>query len=219
MIQLFEMLHSPYCIPIALILRNCGQDYESIDVPNWDRSKVIEMTKGNYYQVPVLVHGEKVVYEESNCSLNVARYVDNTFCGGRLFPDQISGSHEVLVDYIEDQLEALSFKLADIVYIDSIRNLSNRIHVLRHKERRFGVACVDQWKVDQDSLRSEFLRELDRFKGTLVQNVFLYGDQPVYADYALYGVLGNYGYFAQNRLSDEQGWLCAWKERLIDTRV
>ena len=72
MLQIYEMLHSPYCIPITMMLKAAGKEYESIAVPNWDRSKVIELTGGAYYQVPVLVDGDEVVYESDDSSLNVA---------------------------------------------------------------------------------------------------------------------------------------------------
>tara|TARA_B100000676_G_scaffold16014_1_gene14239 strand:- start:328 stop:459 length:132 start_codon:yes stop_codon:yes gene_type:complete len=43
------------------MLRAAGEQYESVIVPNWDRSAVVRFTDGAYYQVPVLVHGEKVI--------------------------------------------------------------------------------------------------------------------------------------------------------------
>jgi len=221
MLKIYEMLHSPYCIPITMILRSAGQEYESIRVPNWDRSAVIELTGGNYYQVPVLVHNGRVVYEESDSSLTVAHYVDEQFMDGALFPDRISGTHEVLISHLEDELEGLSFKLCDIHYIEAIADLNERTNVRRHKERKFGRGCVDRWRRNAPAIRAELMAGLNRFRGSLTESAYpltesayLFGDQPVYADYALAGVIGNYLHPAANELDPDQDWLRAWLKRL-----
>jgi glutathione S-transferase len=217
MLKIYEMLHSPYCIPITRMLRAAGQEYESVTVPNWDRSAVIELTGGAYYQVPVLVHDGQVVFEQSDSSLVVAHHVDATFCGGQLFPERISGIHELLIDHIESELEGYGFRLCDIHYLPAIADLSNRTAVIRHKERRFGRGCVDQWRRDEKTLRAKFFEALTRFKGTLTSNAFLFGEAPVYADFALAGVLGNYAYPETNSFT-ELDWLTAWVTRLDDVR-
>ena len=219
MIKLYEMLHSPYCIPIALLLRNSGHNYESIEIPNWDRSKVIEVTNGAYYQVPVLADGSEIIYEDTDTSLNVATYVNDKFWPLELFPDNISGIHEVLIRYIEDDLESYGFKLGDIYYVDGIQNISDRLHFIRHKERRFGRGCIDLWGKNAETLRAEFLNELDQFKGSLTNNQFLFGENPVYADYSLFGIIGNYNYFTQNQLREDQSWLCDWIGRLENYKL
>lgn len=214
MLKIYEMLHSPYCIPITMILRSAGQEYESIRVPNWDRSQVIELTDGKYYQVPVLVHDERVVYEESDSSLTVAHYVDAQFMAGALFPDRISGTHEVLIQHLEDELEGLSFKLCDIHYIDEIEDLNERTSVRRHKERKFGRGCIEDWRGNAATLRSELMSGLNKFRGSLTKNAFLFGDRPVYADYALAGVIGNFTHPVANDLDPDQDWLREWLKRL-----
>lgn len=214
MLKIYEMLHSPYCIPITMILRSAGQEYESIQVPNWDRSSVIELTGGDYYQIPVLVHDGRVIFEESDSSLTVAHYVDNRFMSGSLFPDRISGTHEVLIRHLEDELEGLSFKLCDIRYIDEIADIAERTNVRRHKERKFGRGCIEKWRSNAAAIRTEFMTGLNRFRGSLTENAFLFGDQPVYADYALAGVIGNYLHPAANDLDPDQDWLREWLKRL-----
>jgi glutathione S-transferase len=214
MLKIFEMLHSPYCIPITMILKAAGQDYESAEIPNWDRSKVMELTDGEYYQVPVLVHGDRLIFEDSDTSLTVARYVNEHFSRHDLFPGNISGIHEVLIEHIESGIEGLTFKLCDVHYIPGISQLADRTAVIRHKERRFGRGCLDEWRRDEDALRSELMAALNGFKGTLTEKPFLFGDHPVYADYALAGVIGNYTYPAANKLDPDQDWLRDWLNRL-----
>ena len=83
-VKIYEMVHSPYCLPITQALAAFDVPYESIPVPNWDRSLIIRLTGGAYYQVPVLEHGDKIVFESSSESIDVARYVDTAFAGGAL---------------------------------------------------------------------------------------------------------------------------------------
>lgn len=214
MLKIYEMLHSPYCIPITMMLQAAGKDYESVAVPNWDRSAVVELTGGAYYQVPVLVDGDKVVYESDDSSLLVAHYVDDNFCPHEMFPAGISGIHEVLISHIEDELEGYGFKLCDIHYLPAIEDISQRTAVIRHKERRFGRGCVDEWRANADTIRSGFMAALNRFASTLTENRFLFGEEPVYADYALAGVIGNFTYPSANELDDDQRWLRDWLARL-----
>lgn len=214
MLKIYEMLHSPYCIPITMILKAAGQEYESIEVPNWDRSPVVELTKGEYYQVPVLVHDERIIFEENDSSLVLARYVNELFAAADLFPDHIAGIHEILIAHIEDELEGLGFRLCDIHYLEAIENLVHRTAVIRHKERRFGLGCVDEWRRNAAALRQQLMRGLNQFQGPLTAQPYLFGDKPVYADYALAGVISNYTHPDANQLDPDQDWLRAWLERL-----
>jgi len=214
MLKLYEMHHSPYCIPIAQMLRSAGVQYESIAVPNWDRTQIIELTDGAYYQVPVLAHDGQLVFEDTDTSLKVARYVDTQFCQSRLFPPDISGIHEVLIRHFEDELEGLSFKLCDIHYLPRMTNLANRVHSIRHKERKFGRGCLERWKSDEANLRSQFFALLAPFESTLTAQLFLFGAEPVYADFALSGVLGNYSFCPENQFGPEKYWLRSWMQRV-----
>ncbi len=214
MLKIYEMLHSPYCIPITMILKAAGQEYESIVIPNWDRSAVMELTGGAYYQVPVLVHDEKIIYEANDSSLAVAHYVDEHFSDHDLFPGRISGIHEILIGNIESEIEGLGFKLCDIHYLPAIDDITRRTAIIRHKERRFGRGCVDEWRREAATIRKELMTTLNRFKGPLTANRFLFGDEPAYADYALAGVIGNFTYPPENELDEDQDWLRDWLARL-----
>ena len=123
-VELYEMEHSPYCMPIARALVALGVPYESKLVPNWDRSAVIRLTEGAYYQVSMLVHGEEMVIESDSASIDIARYVDKAFGEGRLFPEKNKGLHEILIDFIKIDLELTTFKLIDPYYLDTIEDLA-----------------------------------------------------------------------------------------------
>ena len=210
----FELPHSPYCLPIKRILQAAGQPFEIEDVPNWDRRKVIELTGGAYYQVPVLVHDGRVIFESGPDTNDVAQYVDATFAGGRLFPAKLAGLHNILVHYLDDEVEGATFRCTDAFYVDSIPDLVARTMVLRHKERKFGRGCVEQWKSQLESLRAGAEQHFARFDSRLAQTPFLLGDQPVYADFLLWGILGNYTWNGWNEIPGAMTALRGWRERL-----
>jgi glutathione S-transferase len=217
-VVLYQMPHSPYAIPIRQALTACAVSHETRDVPNWDRSEVIRLTGGAYYQVPLLVHDERTIYESSADSLDVAHYVDATWAGGRLFPEAHAAANLCLTEWIEDTIEARTFKLADIHYVPAIEDIVARTMVVRHKERKFGRGCVEQWMRDAAAIRAELDALLARCETTLRHSPFLLGPSPVYADFALYGVLGGMLHHGWNHLSAQQtalrdfiGRLGAWR--------
>lgn len=213
-IQLYDLPHSPFCIPIRRILETAAVPYERVDVPNWDRRKVIEVTAGRYYQVPVLVHDGRVVFESSPDSQDVARYVDEQFCGKALFPTGHEGLQAILIRHLENDVEGATFKVTDSFYVDSIPDLVNRVMVIRHKERKFGTGCVEQWKRERESLRRVAEDHFMPFDSMLASNSFLLGERPVFADFLLYGIIGNYTWNGWNELPATMTKLRDWVQRM-----
>lgn len=216
---LHELKHSPFCIPIAQMLRAAGVAFESREVPNWDRSELLRLTDGAYYAVPVLEHGGRLFYESGADTQDVAQFVDQTWFGGRLFPEAIEAAHQCVIEFLENEVEARTFKLADIHGIPAIADVAHRGMVIRHKERKFGRGCVDAWRRDSAHIRAELDRLLARFDATLRHGEFLFGASPVYADFLLFGVLGNLTFNGWNKLSRKQGALAAWRDRLAAWRL
>jgi glutathione S-transferase len=181
-------------------LEALGVAFDRIGVPNHDRRPVIEASGGKYYQVPLLVHGGSPVMESSPDSLDIARYVDRTWGVGRLFPKAWAGLHETVVEFIEDCVEGVSFKLVDPAYLDTVADPVARMMTIRHKERKFGKGCVERWKAEADALRAELEGLLSRSDARLAHAPHLFGEAPVYADFALYGIIGNLTYRNINTL-------------------
>ena len=77
--------------------------------------------------------------ESSGDSIDIARYVDTTFAGGRLFPRAIEAAHLPLVERIENEFELAGFVLLDPFYLDSYEDVLIKTLLVRHKERRFGL--------------------------------------------------------------------------------
>jgi glutathione S-transferase len=218
-LTLYEMEYSPFCIPIAAALRACGVDFARREIPNWDRSELLRLTDGAYYQVPLLVHDGRAIYESSAESEDVARYVDVHFARGQLFPARLEGWQPIVLEFLSDDVEFHTFRLLDPHNLDGIHDPVARGLFLRHKERKFGRGCVEQWRRDAAAIRAQCDRLLERFEITLRHSPFLFGDAPVYCDFLLYGVLGNLTYRGHHTLHASQSALQDFIARLGSWRV
>ena len=193
-VQIHQLPHSPYCLPITRALEALGVSFDAVNVSNGIRTEIIRLTNGAYYQVPVLVHDGKIIFDGSEGStdgLDAPRYVDRTWAEGRLFPAALAGLQAVLIPHIEGEVEGATFKLADIHYLPTLTDLVERTMVLRHKERRFGRGCVDEWRANYQPMYAHATELLRPFDAMVASQPFLLGPQPVYTDFALYGVLAN----------------------------
>ncbi len=217
-LTIYQMEYSPFCIPITAALRACGAEFKTCEIPNWDRSEILRLTGGTYYQVPILVHDGQIITESSAESEDIARYIDRQFAGNRLFPARLDGLQPIVIEFLSDQLEFHIFRLLDPHTLDHISDPVARGLFLRHKERKFGRGCVEQWRRDAGQIRAAADRLLERFEITLRHAPFLFGEAPVYADFLLFGILGNLTYHGHNQLNAKQTALAAWVEKMAALR-
>ena len=76
MIELIQIPWSPYCIVQRRILEFAGVRFKIINIPSQDRSLVWKLTKHRYYNVPVIRDGGNVLFEVSDDSQVIAKYLD-----------------------------------------------------------------------------------------------------------------------------------------------
>lgn len=213
---------SPFCIAISATLDAGGVPYAVHNVEYGSRQAVIELTDGAYYAVPVVVDADRtpavVVYETRDDTTDVARYVDEKYRLG-LFPAELDGLHDLVVQYVESQIEDVGFRLDDIYFVPSIPDVLNRTMAIRHKERKFGKGCLAQWRAQREELQAKLVSLLDPLDRMLSRHSFLFGARPTYADYALYGVLGNYTFTGDNQLPSELAHLVRWHTALRAARL
>ena len=221
-LTLVQIAWSPFVIPVRMMLEAAGAPYRTLDLEYWDRRPVIELTGGAYYAVPTVVDGDQAppvaVYEPRDDTVEVARYVDAKL-GLGLFPPEWEGLNQILIGYCEGQIEDVGFRLDDIYQLPAIQDVAERGMAIRHKERKFGRGCLDQWRAQKDQLMArleELLAPLDQM---LSQHPFLLGDRPVYADYSLAGVLGNYTYTGDNTLPAHLTHLRRWSAALPKVKL
>ena len=213
-LTIYQMAHSPYCIPITAAFDAFGISYEAIEITPHTREEVIRRSDGRYYQVPMLDHSGELVMESSAESIDIARYVDRTFAGGLLFPPAIEAAHLPLVERIENQFELAGFILVDPFYVGSFDDIVARTMIIRHKERKFGPGCVEDWRSRNAELLQDFVALLEPAEKSLGKQAFLFGEAPVYADYALLGVIENATFKGYNQLPDSLSNIARWQKEL-----
>lgn len=215
MIELIQFPWSPFCIVQRRILEFSGTRFKITNIPNGDRSLVWRLTRQRYYGVPIIRDGKAVIFEVNDDSQVIAKYIDTKYKLG-LFPWELEGVQTILSRYIENEIEGPCFRLNDIYWRDMVPS-SDRLRFLRHKERKFGRGCIEQWKGQQKDLQAQLEQRLIPFEEMLMFRPFLLDERPRFVDFDLYGMLGNFLYSGRYRLPAKHTRLKDWHRRM--TRV
>jgi glutathione S-transferase len=217
MIELIQFPWSPFCIVQRRILEYSGARFKLTNIPNGDRSLVWRLTKQRYYGVPIIRDGKGVVFEVSDDSQVIAKYLDTKFqlC---LFPWELEGVQNILWRHIESEVEGVCFRLNDIYWQELVPE-SDRLVFLRHKERKFGRGCIQQWKGGRKELLAHLEKQLVPFEEMLLYKPFLLDNHPRFVDFDLYGMLGNFLYSGHYHLPARQTRLKAWYRRMTDLQL
>jgi glutathione S-transferase len=213
MIELIQFPWSPFCIVQRRILEFSGVPFSITNIPsNTDRSLVWRLTRKRYYGVPIIRDGKSVIFEVGEDTQVIAKYLDTKFRLG-LFPWDIEGVQSIIWQHIESQVEAIGFKLNDI-YWREVVPLSDQLGFLRHKERKFGRGCLDQWRAQQKDLLAQLKQRLVPFEEMLMYRPFLLDQRPRFVDFDLYGILANFLYSGHYRLPAAHSHLKQWHRRM-----
>lgn len=216
MIELIQCPWSPYCIAQRRILEYSGARFRVVDIPNGDRSLVWKVTRQRYYQVPVIRNGRTVIFETGADSQVIAKYLDGLLKLD-LFPARWAGVQDIIWPYIENEVEGVGFRLNDIYWKEFVP-ASDQLRFLRHKERKFGRGCIDEWRRQQKVLLSDWAAKLAPFEQMLASRDFLLDDRPRFIDFDLYGIISNCLYTGHYRLPRPLGHLRAWHARMESVR-
>ena len=216
MIELIQFPWSPFCIVQRRILEFSGTRFKITNIPNGDRSLVWRLTRQRYYGVPIIRDGKQVIFEVSDDSQVIAKYIDSKLQLG-LFPWELEGVQSIVWRYIENEVEGVAFKLNDIYWQEMVPS-SDRVRFLRHKERKFGRGCLDHWRAEQKVLLAQFEQRLVPFEEMLMHKSFLLDEQPRFVDFDLYGMLGNFLYSGHYRLPAAHTRLRNWHRRMTHAK-
>jgi glutathione S-transferase len=198
MIKLIQFPWSPFCISIRRILERNHIPHRIQNISSQQRDSIIHATKGRSYSVPCVIDGKTAVADFTDFGQEVARYIDRKY-KLKLFPRDKEGVQAILARYIENDLEGIGFKIDDSYVIPKLP-LVQRVMLTRFKERKFGKGCVQQWTKDRAKLNRQFAELLVPMDNMLASSPFLVADRPLFVDYDLYGILGNYLYCGKTKL-------------------
>jgi glutathione S-transferase len=149
-----------------------------------------------------------VVFEVSEDSQVIAKYLDSKFQLG-LFPRELEGVQSIIWRYIENEIESVAFKLTDIHWKELVPR-SDQLRFLRHKERKFGRGCLDQWRAQEGELLKQLEQRLLPFEEMLTYRPFLIDDRPRFVDFDLCGMLGDFLYTGHYELPAAHTQIKKW---------
>ena len=217
MIELIQFPWSPYCLVQKRIIEFSGVPHKVTNVPQSDRSLIWRLTRQRYYQVPVVRDGRSVLFEVDETSPVIAKYLDAKL-KLNLCPPQWDGIQRILWRYIENEVEGLTFKLNDAHYREFVAP-AEQLPYQRHKERKFGRGCLDQWRVNQKQFVAELTTLLVPFEQMLAGRNFLLDDRPRFVDFDLWGMLSNFLYSGRYRLPAIHPKKRVWHRRMSQLRM
>jgi len=212
MIELVQFPWSPFCIVQRRILEFSGAKFRITNIPNGDRSRVWQLTRQRYYGVPIIRDGRAVIFEVSEESQVIAKYLDTKLRLG-LFPWELEGVQSILWRYMESEIEGPGFRLNDIYWKEMVAP-SDRLRFLRHKERKFGRDCLRQWQTQRKDLLAQLDQRLIPFEEMLMYKPYLLDSRPRFVDFDLYGMLENFLYSGHYRLPPRHVHLKDWHRRM-----
>jgi len=198
MLTLIQFPWSPFCITIRHILTRHRIPFRLHNIAYHDRTPIINATKGQGHTVPCLIDGKRGICDVTDFGQEVAHYVDRCY-RLHLFPNDLDGLQLILSRYIEGDLGIVGFKVNDTDVIPT-RPLIERTMLIRHKERKFGRGCVQEWTSHRRYMSKQFAELLKPIDDMLAGSPFLLTDRPLFVDYDLYGVLRNYLFNGKTRL-------------------
>jgi glutathione S-transferase len=216
MIELIQFPWSPFCIVPRRILEFSGAKFKITNIPNGERSLVWRLSKQRYYGVPIIRDGRQVVFELNEESQVIAKYLDSKLKLG-LFPWDLEGVQSILWRYIENEIEGCGFKLNDIYWKEMVPT-SDHLRFVRHKERKFGRGCLEQWRAQREDLLAQLEQRLVPFEEMLIYKPFLLDKRPRFVDFDLYGMLANFLYSGHYRLPAAHSQLQDWYRRMARVR-
>jgi len=216
MIQFYQFPWSPYCLVTRRILEFGRIPFRSVEVPAQDRSQIWRLTRERYYQVPVIKDGRQVLFETDGDSQVIAKYLDQRFNLG-LFPREWEGVQDLLWRHFENDVEGVTFRLNDAHWREFVP-AAGRCAYLRHKERKFGRGCLEDWLDQQESLQRQLEVLLLPAEQMLATRAFLLADRPLFVDFCLHGMLSNFLYSGHYELPAAHGRLGDWYARTSRAR-
>jgi glutathione S-transferase len=168
-----------YCWRTRLALAHKGLPVETIP---WRFNKKAEIAASGQGSVPVLVDGNHWVSD----SWNIANYLEDTY------PDRPSlfngAAGRSLTRYYSTFADGLVAAIFPFIALDIFDRIAaeDRDYFLASREKRVGMT-LEALVVDRDAKLPAFCANLTPLRRTLTAQLFFAGDEPLYADYAVFG--------------------------------
>jgi len=199
---------SPYCWRIRLALAHKNLPVETIP---WCFTEKQEIALSNQIFVPVLVDGDRWIAD----SLTIANYLEDTYPGSPSLYGGASGRS--LTRHYSSFADSLVGAMFAFIALDILHHVADkdRSYFRETREKRVGTT-LEAFVADREKRLPAFRASLAPLRLTLKAQPFFGGDQPLYADYAVFGPFQWARCISPFGLLEEGDPVRLWRDRLLD---
>jgi glutathione S-transferase len=198
---------SPYCWRIRLALAHKKLPVETIP---WRFTDKQEIAPSGQIFVPVLVDGERWIAD----SWTIANYLEDKYPD---FPSLFGGATaRSLTRYYSSFADGLVGAMFPFLALDILRHVADqdRSYFRETREKRVGMT-LEAFVADRETKLPGFRASLTPLRLALKSQPFLGGDQPLYADYAVFGPFQWARCISPFVLLEEGDPIRLWRDRLL----
>jgi glutathione S-transferase len=199
---------SPYCWRIRLALAHKRLPVETIP---WRFTEKAEIAPSGSKTVPVLVDGDRWIAD----SWTIANYLEDAYPNS---PSLFGGAAaRRLTRHYSSLADALVSTIFPFIALDILERVADkdREYFRTSREQRVGKTLED-FVADRDAKLPGFRASLAPLRTTLKTQPFFGGDEPLYADYALFGQFQWARCISPFALLEEGDPVKLWRDRLLD---
>ena len=200
---------SPYCWRTKMALKHKGLEFEAVP---WRFTEKDAIAFSGSSTVPVLVDGGQTVTD----SWRIALYLDEAYPSR---PGLFEGSEaRALAEFFAQwAFRAMHPAVMKVIVLDLFSRLheKDKAYFRASREKRFGMT-LEEYGADPKGALAALRGALEPVRPVLVQNAFVSGKGPGYADYILFGVFQWARVMSPIRLLEPDDPVFAWRERMLD---
>jgi glutathione S-transferase len=199
---------SPYCWRIRLALAHKELAVETIP---WRFTEKDEIAPSGQKLVPVLVDGDRWVAD----SWTIANYLEGTYPNSPSLFGGTSSRH--LTRHYSSLADTMVGAIFPFIALDILHHVAekDRMYFRESREKRVGMR-LEAFVADRDKNLPAFRASLAPFRQTLKAQPFFGGDEPLYADYALFGPFQWARCISPFALLEEGDPVKLWRDRLLN---
>lgn len=198
---------SPYCWRVRMALAHKGLDVETVAWRFMDKAAIAPSGQG---KVPVLVHDDKWLSE----SWDIATYLEQTFPDR---PSLFGGPQGLALSKFYSNLgDVMSGQVVRMVLLDIYDHLAeaDQAYFRQTREERFGMT-LEEVVAGREARLAPFRESLTPLRMTLKTQPYLGGEQPLYADYCIFGVFQWSRTISNFQLLEQDDPIAQWRSRLM----
>ncbi len=202
-----ELVFSPYCWRARMALAHKGLGFTSIP---WRFTEGANLDFAKHDKVPVLVDGAAVVPD----SWAIAQHLDAAYPETPALLHGRPASYRFIAAWAESVISAGLARLI-VSDIPALLDDADRAYFVESREQRFGRPLA-QVTADREAQLPAFRASLQPLRMVVKTELYLGGEEPDYADYAVFGSFMWARCVSPLRVLAADDSVFAWQERMLD---